>query len=82
VRPGRRNHKSRGKCYKGIGAAVRLGYHAQGAAVVASQQAIAKIVQQRAPDLHVRAVVVAAAHGRGGAPLPRWRREVRPQQGA
>jgi hypothetical protein len=44
VRPGRRNHESWGKCYKGIGAAVRLGYHAQGTAVVAPQQAIAKLV--------------------------------------
>jgi hypothetical protein len=85
VTPGassRRNYESRGKCYKGIGAAVRLGNHAQGAAVVAPQQAIAELVQQRAPDLHVQEVVVAAARGRGAAPLPRWRREGRPQQGA
>jgi hypothetical protein len=69
---------------EGVGAAVCLGYHAQGAATVAVQQAVAKLLQQRAPDLHVREVIVAAgAQGRGGAPLLRWRRqEVRPQQGA
>jgi hypothetical protein len=51
---------------------------------VAVQQAVAKLVQQRALDLHVWDVVVAAgAQGRGGAPLLRRRRqEVRPQQGA
>jgi hypothetical protein len=54
----------------------------QSAAIVAPQQAIAELVQQHALDLHVREVVVAAARGRGGTPLPRWRQEVRPQQGA
>ncbi len=74
--------KSELEGYKGIGAAICPGYHAQGSAVTAPQQAIAKLIQQRAQDLHVREVVVAAARGRGGAPLPRWRREVRLQQGA
>jgi hypothetical protein len=81
VHLGRHNHKSQGKCYKGISAAIHHGYHVQGAAIVAPQQAIAKLVQQCAPDLHVQEVLVAAVCGRGGAPLPRWWREVRPQQG-
>jgi hypothetical protein len=54
--------------HEGVSTAVCLGYHAQGAAIVAVQQAVAELVQQRTPDLHVREVVVAAgARGRGGA---------------
>jgi hypothetical protein len=73
--------------HEGIGADVCLGYHVQGAAIVAVQQAVAELVQMCTSDLHVREVVVvvvaAGARGWGGTPLlRRWRREVGPQQGA
>jgi hypothetical protein len=56
--------------HEGVSAAVGTGYHVQGDAVVAPQQAIAKLVQMRAPDLHVQEAVAAAAHGRGRTPSP------------
>jgi hypothetical protein len=42
--------------HKGIEAAICLRYHVQGAAIMVPWQAIAKLVQQRALDLHIRDV--------------------------